>query len=84
MRIGRNTLQLSNRWIDYLISQAETGMGYQICTIVLKDGDVYIQAIIDSGLIAKIKDIEGIPFSENDIAEIIVTHEKMVISIIFR
>ena len=36
----------------------------------------YKQAVIDSGFITKIKDIDGIPFSEDDIAEIVITHEK--------
>ena len=76
MKIGRDTLELSDKWIQYLISQGETGMGYQVCTILLKDGREYRQTVIDSGFITKIKDIEGIPFSEDDIAEIKVTHEK--------
>jgi hypothetical protein len=76
LKIGRNILQLSDKWIDFLISRPETGMGYQICTIVLNNGMQYKQAVIDSGFITKIKDIDGIPFSEDDIAEIVITHEK--------
>lgn len=76
MKIGRNTLELSDKWIQWLLSQGETGMGYQVCNIVLKDGREYRQAVIDSGFITKIKGIEGIPFSEDDIAEIMVAHEK--------
>ncbi len=58
MRIGRVTLQLSDKWLEHLSSQPETGMGYQICTITLKNGKEYKQAIIDSGLFSMIKDIE--------------------------
>ena len=31
-------LKLSKKWIDYLLKMPETGMGYQIVNIKLKDG----------------------------------------------
>jgi hypothetical protein len=78
MKIGYNTLDLSEKWVQHLLSKPETGMGYQICTIYLKNGKKYCQAIIDSGCITKIRNIEGIPFSDDDIKEIEVTHEKWI------
>jgi len=44
-----------------LVNQPETGMGYQVCTIRLRDGREFKQAIVDSGFVSKIKDIDGIP-----------------------
>jgi len=76
MKIGKITLELSEKWVGYLINKPETGMGYQVCTILLKDGREYKQAIIDSGVITSIKNIEGIPFEEDQIEDIIVTHDK--------
>jgi len=76
MKIGRDTLQLSDKWIRFLSNQHETGMGYQVCTIRLKDGQEFKQAIIDSGLIIRIKGVDGVPFAEDQIEEIIVTHDK--------
>ncbi len=76
MKFGRNTLQLSDKWVQFLVNQPETGMGYQVCTIRLRDGRDFKQAIVDSGLVTKIKDTDGIPFSEDEIDEIIVTHDK--------
>ncbi len=76
MKFGRNILQLSDKWVQFLVNQPETGMGYQVCTIRLRDGRDFKQAIVDSGLVTKIKDTDGIPFSEDEIDEIIVTHDK--------
>ena len=51
-------------------------MGYQIASIVLKDGSRFDQVVIVEGNITQIKDIKDIPFSEAEIADIIVTHDK--------
>jgi hypothetical protein len=44
-------IELPPFWIEKLIHHPETGMGYQIVTILLKDGRKIDQAIIDSGLL---------------------------------
>ena len=72
----KNSLRLSDKWCDFLVSQGETGMGYQACTIKLADRREFKQTIVDSGYITRIKDVEGVPFVEDEIEEIIVTHEK--------
>jgi hypothetical protein len=69
-------LQLSNKWGPVLVSQPETGMGYQIASIILHDGRRYNQAVIESGFITRIRNYDKIPFKEEDIADIIVTHDK--------
>lgn len=65
-------LQLSKKWAEYLISQPETGMGYQIALITLLNGKHYDEVIIDSGFIIRIGDNTEIPFKEEDIAKIAV------------
>ena len=69
-------LQLSDEWGPVLVSQPETGMGYQVASIILRDGTRYNQAIIESGYITRIRNYDKIPFREEEIAEIIVTHDK--------
>ena len=69
-------IELSKELINQLINKPETGMGYQIVSIVLRDGTKYNQVVVDSGNITHIKGFEDIPFSEEDIQEIIVTHDK--------
>ena len=75
-RINLNMLTLSDIWGPILVAQGETGMGYQIATIVLKNGLQFKQAVIVGSKITKIRGMEQIPFTEKDIEDIIVTHEK--------
>ena len=67
---------LSEKWAPALRSAAETGMGYQVASIILKEGTRYDQAIIDSGFITRIRGMKEIPFQEQDIAAIEITHDK--------
>jgi len=69
-------LKLSDKWGPTLVSQPETGMGYQVASIILKNGSRYDQALIEAGCVTRIRGRKGIPFSEDQIAEIVVTHDK--------
>lgn len=69
-------IALSDKWARSLVTQGETGMGYQIASVVLKDGRRFRQVVIVEGTITQIKDVEGIPFSEDQIDQIVVTHDK--------
>jgi endonuclease YncB( thermonuclease family) len=66
-------LQLSNKWGPRLTQQPETGMGYQIATVVLSDGRRFNDVLIQEGLITRIKGLAVIPFSESEIIDIVVT-----------
>jgi hypothetical protein len=65
-------LALSDKWASTLLSQPESGMGYQIATIVLNDGRRFENSVIDAGYITKVGEDVKIPFSESEIATIIV------------
>ena len=67
-------MQLSERWAPRLRSQPETGMGHQIVTIQLRDGRTFDDVVVVEGLITKIPGFTGIPFSEPNISDIVVTH----------
>ena len=69
-------LVLSQKWVKYLLSQPETGMGYQVVSVRLTNGALFHQVVVDSGYLTRIRGLKGIPFTEKDIAEITVTHDK--------
>jgi len=69
-------IKLPEEWIDFLISKPETGMGYQVVSVVLKSGDIFKQAVVQEGYITQIRTYVEIPFKTEDISEIILTHEK--------
>ena len=61
---------------EVYLSLPETGMGYVIASVTLKDGTRYDQVVIDSGLITKIRGFENLDFTYDDIDSIEATHEK--------
>jgi hypothetical protein len=66
-------LQLSDKWGPRLVQQPETGMGYQIATVILRDGRRFKDALIQHGVITRIKGLTVIPFKEPEIVDIVVT-----------
>jgi hypothetical protein len=73
---GANTIKLSPKWAERLKSTPETGMGYQVAMVVLKDGTCFDQVVIVEGRITQIWGYSNVPFIESDILTIVVTHEK--------
>ncbi|HET6886500.1 MAG TPA: hypothetical protein VFH87_01125 [Candidatus Udaeobacter sp.] len=69
-------LPLSGKWASKLAAEPETGMGYQIASIVLKDGKRFDRVVVVDGNLTRVRGVEGIPFSEDQIEQIIVTHDK--------
>ena len=51
-------LQLSDKWGPKLASQREMGVGYQLASIILKDGTHYDQAVIEAGYATRIRSFE--------------------------
>ena len=69
-------IKLSSDWAHFLVNQPETGMDYQIASVFLKDGRRFDQVVIVGGHITQIKGIKSIPFFADDIAKILITHDK--------
>ena len=70
-------LKLSEkRFSDFLRDQPESGMGYWIVTVVLKNGRTFPQTVINGGTVTRVRHYNMIPFSEGEIDRLQVTHEK--------
>jgi hypothetical protein len=69
-------IALSQKWAAQITSQPETGMGYQIVSVILRNGKRFDQVIVDSGYITRIRGFNEIPFTADEIQEMIVTHDK--------
>ena len=68
-------LRLSSKWAEFFKSQPETGMGYVIATVILKDGREYQRATIIGGVISAIDGRSAVPFTEDGISEFVITHD---------
>ena len=69
-------LRLTGRWARQIVALPETGMGYTVATVTLRDGRQFEQAVIGSGFITQIRGHDSIPFREDEIASIEPTHAK--------
>ena len=69
-------LELSNEWAPVLLAQHETGLGYQIVSVYLRDGRRFHRVTVVGGTITEINEGKEIPFGVEEIADIKVTHGK--------
>jgi hypothetical protein len=69
-------IALSSKWATELASKPETGMGYQVVSVVLKDGRKFDQVAVVEGRFMEIRGHKDIPFTEDQIAQILLTHDK--------
>jgi hypothetical protein len=69
-------ISLSEKWANVLAAEPETGMGYQVASVVLNDGRRFDQVVVVGGRITAVRGCREVPFSEGQIAELFVTHDK--------
>jgi hypothetical protein len=63
-------LALSDKWALFFKSIPETGMGYTVVSVTLKDGRRFDRVCVVGGTITKVGESTSIPFTESDIANI--------------
>ena len=54
----------------------ETGIGYQVVSVELKDGTCFDQVVASEGCIIEVRGYEGIPFGPEEIESVIVNHKR--------
>ena len=69
-------LSLPQEWIDRVLLQPESGMGYHIVTVTLTGGRRFEQCVFNSGYISRGRGHRSVPFSAEEIAAIAVTHDR--------
>lgn len=62
--------------LDHLKQTGETGAGYQIVSVELKDGTRFDQAVVSEGCIIDVRGFNHIPFSPDEIAWVSVNHKR--------
>ena len=73
----KNMKTLPKKWSEFLVSKPETGMGYQVIAVILKDGrKIEDVAIVQSGIIGEVRGCDDVPFDPNEIVSIKLTHRK--------
>ena len=62
--------------VDHLKRAKETGIGYQVVSVELKDGRVFDQVVVSEGCIIEVRGYAEIPFGPDDVASVSVNHKR--------
>lgn len=61
---------------DQLQQSQESGFGYHVASVGLKNGKVFEQVAVSEGCIIEVRGYDGIPFTANEIESIKVNHKR--------
>ena len=62
--------------LDELKRGGETGIGYQVIAVELKDGRCFDQVLASEGCIIEVRGYDAIPFAPEEVASVIVNHKR--------
>lgn len=62
--------------VDHLKRAGETGIGYQVASVELKDGRSFEQVVVSEGFIIEVRGCKEIPFTTDDVASVSVNHKR--------
>jgi len=62
--------------VDNLKQAGETGIGYQVISVELRDGRRFDQVLASEGCIIEVRGHREIPFGPNDLASVRVNHKR--------
>lgn len=63
-------------FVDHLKRATETGIGYQVVSVELKDGRSFDQVVTSEGCIIEVRGYEEIPFAPDDVISVSVNHKR--------
>jgi len=62
--------------VDHLKRATETGIGYHVVFVELRDGRSFEQVLTSEGCIIEVRGYKEIPFGPDDIASVRVNHKR--------
>ena len=62
--------------LDQLKRASETGIGYQIVAVQLKDGRCFEQVVVSECCIIEVRGYAEIPFAPVDVASVSINHKR--------
>jgi hypothetical protein len=61
---------------DRLRGQGETGPGYQVVSVTLKNGKCFDQVVASEGCVIQVRGHKDVPFAPDDVASVNVNHRQ--------
>jgi len=72
----KSVVPIPSGFVDELKHASETGIGYQVIAVELKDGRRFEQVATSEGCIIEVRGFKEIPFSPEDVAAIKLNHKR--------
>ena len=72
----KRLVPIPSGFVDNLKRAGETGIGYQVVSVSLKDGRFFEQVATSEGCVIAVRGLKDIPFSSNDMASVNVNHKR--------
>jgi hypothetical protein len=69
-------VEIPNPFVEELKQSKETGMGYWVVAVELKNGKVFDQVAASEGCVVAVRGYEEIPFTADEIESITVNHKN--------
>jgi hypothetical protein len=71
----KHLVLIPSRFADHLKGAKETGIGYQVVSVELKDGRSFDQVVTSEGCIIEVRGYTEIPFAADDVASVSLNHK---------
>ena len=71
----KNLFPIPKEILNQIAQTKETGIGYVVVSVKLKDGSSFDQVVISAGCIIEVRGFKKVPFGGEDIASMQVTDE---------
>ena len=72
----KRLVPIPSRFVDHLKQVRETGIGYQVVSVELKDGRSFDQVAMSEGCIIEVRGYKEIPFASDDVESLNVNHKR--------
>ena len=72
----KRLIPIPSEGVNCLKREKETGIGYHVVSVELKDGRCFEQAVASEGCIIQVRGYVDAPFSPDDIASVCVNHKS--------
>jgi hypothetical protein len=72
----KRLVAIPSGFVDQLKRATETGIGYQVVSVELKNGRSFDQVVTSEGCIIEVRGCKEIPFAADDITSVRVNHKR--------
>jgi hypothetical protein len=72
----KRLVPIPSGFVDQLRHMGETGIGYQVVSVQLRDGRTFDQVVASEGCVIQVRGYKEIPFAPEDVASVNVNHKR--------